>query len=438
MLRSLLLTLLLDVSRPFAHAPLRAPPQPRVHAPRLALGGGGGLGGFFKQLVGDEQQEREAAVDDDFRSAPAEDLEYVPLVMVIGAAGRTGRIVVRKLVRQGFRVAVLVRSLSSETLELLGSGVSYSYGDMTDYRTLLDSMEDVDRIIFAADGADEEIELNGLSQVLRAFQDTRTFMYGDAEATKLALFKSRRDADFNRWKVEDGAEDVAFRLASAGIGPKPSIAYWKRSPTGAHKNGVFVGKIFDTYLGAAAVSCSLSGLLVGGSPVLSAAAREADQRRVAAQDQSQAALGAGEVDGALAIEAAAAMAQVEEAATIEATQMAAAIAADQVPLDLGEYSGLIIRSIGDGNKFTAVLRTKGGAKAGIEYQADFDTVSTNFQSTRLPFSKFVAVRGGRPVDGAPEMDRHAIVGMALAFYPQVRLPHNLPKSPHTSPLADLG
>ena len=46
-------------------------------------------------------------------------------------------------------------------------------------------------------------------------------------------------------------EDVVGRLASAGIGPTPSIAYWKRSPTAAHNNGIFVGKVFDTYLGAA-------------------------------------------------------------------------------------------------------------------------------------------------------------------------------------------
>ena len=53
---------------------------------------------------------------------------------------RAGRIIVRKLLLRGFRVAVLVRSLSSETLNLLGSGVSYSYGDMTDYKSLLDAM----------------------------------------------------------------------------------------------------------------------------------------------------------------------------------------------------------------------------------------------------------------------------------------------------------
>ena len=43
---------------------------------------------------------------------------------------------------------------------------------MTDYRSLLDAMEDVDRVIFAADGANNAEELDGLSNVLRSFQDT--------------------------------------------------------------------------------------------------------------------------------------------------------------------------------------------------------------------------------------------------------------------------
>ena len=42
---------------------------------------------------------------------------------------------------------------------------------MTDYRSLLDAMEDVDRVIFAAESEEQE-ELEGLSQVMRSFQDT--------------------------------------------------------------------------------------------------------------------------------------------------------------------------------------------------------------------------------------------------------------------------
>ena len=53
-----------------------------------------------------------------------DDLEFIPRVLVIGATGRTGTIVVRKLVLRGFRVSVLVRSLSTETLTRLGAYVA--------------------------------------------------------------------------------------------------------------------------------------------------------------------------------------------------------------------------------------------------------------------------------------------------------------------------
>jgi hypothetical protein len=147
---------LLEVSRPYAlpsrtFAPevrIAAAPCARSHASTMQLGGG--FGGLLRNVLGGQGEQVDPRADDDFRAAPAEELEYVPLVLVIGATGRTGRIIVRKLVLQGFRVAVLVRSLSTETLNLLGSGVSYSYGDMTDYRTLLDAMENVDRVVFAA------------------------------------------------------------------------------------------------------------------------------------------------------------------------------------------------------------------------------------------------------------------------------------------------
>ncbi|KOO25556.1 NADH:ubiquinone oxidoreductase complex i intermediate-associated protein 30 [Chrysochromulina tobinii] len=315
-----------------------------------------------------------------------------------------GRLIVRKLVLQGFRVSVLVRSLSSETLNLLGSGVSYSYGDMTDYRSLLDAMEDVDRVIFAADAEDDE-ELDGLQAVLRSFQDTRTFMYGDAESTKLSLFKMRRDRDFNRWRVEASSGDVASRLQSAGVGPKPSTVLWKRS--GAHRNGVFVGRVFDTYLGAAVIGCSLSGLLLGATPVTfgtveaaapaSLPASEAVERRVDVTDGK-------------------AYTRAEFIDEYGGTPAAAA----EVPLNLGEYSGLVIRAISDGKKYTAVLRTPEYARSGLEYHADFTATAATkrFDTVRLPFSTFVPVRDGRRVLDAPELDRRQLVGLALAFYPQ--------------------
>ncbi|KAL1495685.1 hypothetical protein AB1Y20_016548 [Prymnesium parvum] len=371
------------------HASVRRSPRfsPCRAPPAVLQEGGGlpdlGLNRLWSRLSGTVNQ-----VEEDRQIAlanapdPNEDVEFVPLVLVVGATGRTGRIIVRKLVLRGFRVAVLVRSLSSDTLNLLGSGVSYSYGDMTDYQTLLDAMEDVDKVIFCAgDSENHARELEGLKAVLRAFQDTRTFMYGEAEATKLTLFKLRKDADFAQWQVESSGDDIAQRLAEAGIGQQPAIAYWKRSPEGLHSNGVFVGRVFDTYLGSASISCGLRGK---PRPLA---------RLLPSEDNP---LGAPEPE-----------LQHEE------------VAEGLTALDLGEYSGITIKAIGDGNVYTATIRTNAFESDGVEYQANFHAPMSTFSTARLPFSSFLPYRKGRRLSAAdaPELDRRNIVGLALSFFP---------------------
>mmetsp|Transcript_27240 Transcript_27240/g.69231 ORF Transcript_27240/g.69231 Transcript_27240/m.69231 type:complete len:596 (-) Transcript_27240:410-2197(-) len=380
------------------------------------------LRGLWGQIAGPTEFDRAEELQRDLEPKETEDLEYVPQVLVVGATGRLGRIVVRKLVLQGFRVTVLVRSLSTETLNLLGDGVSYSYGDMTDYRTLLDAMEDVDRVVFAANAEDENDELLGLSEVLRSFQDTRTYMYGEAEATKLSLFKMRRDKDFDRWCVETSSAAISDRLASAGLGTTPCIAYWKRSPTGAHRNGIFVGKVFDTYLGSAEVSTSLSGLLLGTAPVMLSAGEppKGQDALKGAAPASIAAASSSALPKPAASNANTDTVSDGNGALAEVNRAVGKAAAAEVPLNLGEYSGLVIRALGDGLKYTAILRTPEYAKTGLEYHADFVSSSDKFQTHRLPFSRFIAVRDGRPLRDvdAPDLDRRQLTGLALAFYPQ--------------------
>jgi len=76
--------------------------------------------GLWSRLSGaPDKGELTNMADED--SAMGEDLEFVPQVLVVGATGRTGLIIVRKLLLRGFRVSVLVRSLSTETLNRLGA-----------------------------------------------------------------------------------------------------------------------------------------------------------------------------------------------------------------------------------------------------------------------------------------------------------------------------
>lgn len=338
----------------------------------LAVAEGSGfardVSSLWKRVVGTDIIE---SVGIDSEQRATDDLEYVPLVLVVGATGRTGRIIVRKLVLQGFRVAVLVRSLSTDTLNLLGSGVSYSYGDMTDYRSLLDAMEDVDKVVFAAEAADPSAETKGLNEVIRAFHDTRNFMYGNAEATKLNIFKFRKDEDFERWSIESSMDEISQRLASAGLLPQPSIAYWKRSPTESHKHGVFVGKVFDSFLGTATATCDLRG------------------KTLSFVDESKPPV------------------------------------PEDAPLDLGDHSGLMVRAKGDGKVYTVVLRTDTYESQGIEYHADFPTSEKGFTTARLPFSSFTPFKNGRSVspDASPgALDRHKLLSMGFSFRPQLNGP----------------
>lgn len=76
---------------------------------------------------------------------------YVPEVLVVGATGAVGRLVVRQLQLSGrFRVRVLVRDLYTHTLNLLGTGVTYCQGDLTNVEQLEYALTDVDKLVFCA------------------------------------------------------------------------------------------------------------------------------------------------------------------------------------------------------------------------------------------------------------------------------------------------
>jgi NmrA-like family len=72
--------------------------------------------------------------------------DEVPEVLVVGATGETGRVVVRKLLLRGFRVRVLVRNLYSSTLDLLGTGVTYTQGDLSTMSSIVDAVSGVDKV----------------------------------------------------------------------------------------------------------------------------------------------------------------------------------------------------------------------------------------------------------------------------------------------------
>ncbi len=187
---------------------------------------------------------------------------YVPEVLVIGATGEIGRLVVRRLLLEGrFRVRVLVRDLYSQTLNLLGTGVTYCQGDLGNMESLEYALTDVDKIVFCAgaprpDEADfqekfqyflkenlnskvedivdkkvevsqndmeweqlssilevraqlaEQVDCIGMQNLVRAYQNVRHADYGTSQAAKRSVFKfSTRPGDFGLFALDDDTVD---------------------------------------------------------------------------------------------------------------------------------------------------------------------------------------------------------------------------------------
>jgi uncharacterized protein YbjT (DUF2867 family) len=175
-----------------------------------------------------------------------DDNDEPPEVLVVGATGEAGRIIVRKLLLRGYKVRVLVRNLYSSTLDLLGSGVSFVKGDVNDYDSLLECLGDVDKVICSISAnkgqSPEDVDYTGVSNLIRAFHDGRMQNYGRAEATKLRLFDFSRDEDLDKWKV------VAQTEGQDGARP-PRVSF--KETTG--NRIVFLGQVFSVYSGVAEV-----------------------------------------------------------------------------------------------------------------------------------------------------------------------------------------
>lgn len=169
-----------------------------------------------------------------------------PVVLVAGATGETGRIIVRKLILRGYKVRVLVRDLYSSTLDLLGTGVSFVKGSLDDYDSLLEATGDVDKIICAVGTRNvdesETVEYEGVSNLIRAFQDSRFQFYGRAEATKLILVNFGNEEHLSKWKrviPEEGEEGARAPRVNFQITGPNRVA--------------FMGHVFSRYSGVAEV-----------------------------------------------------------------------------------------------------------------------------------------------------------------------------------------
>jgi NmrA-like family len=147
--------------------------------------------------------------------------DCVPEILIVGATGRLGRLLVRQLLlyqpmSKWPKVRILVRNLYTRTLDILGTGVTYCQGDLQKMETLEDAVTDVDKLIFCA-RCDDDDEAELLNNLLAAYQNIRHADYGTSQAAKRSLFKfteGNRD-DVSLLAIEEEEDVTAISPAAS-------------------------------------------------------------------------------------------------------------------------------------------------------------------------------------------------------------------------------
>lgn len=123
-------------------------------------------------------------------------------VLVVGATGSVGQLVVASALGHGLRVRALARDV--QRAERLLAGAQVVAGDLTDAGTLAEAVDDVDAVVFThgaagGPGAYERVDLGGVANVLSALVDRRPRI---ALMTSIGVTTTTRGpyADLMSWK----------------------------------------------------------------------------------------------------------------------------------------------------------------------------------------------------------------------------------------------
>ncbi|KAG0576513.1 hypothetical protein KC19_5G085600 [Ceratodon purpureus] len=180
----------------------------------------------------------------DFQTPNAE----LTTVLVAGATGRVGRILVRKLQLRGYKVKALVRQDDDETLEKLPRSVQIVVGDLGDAATMKEAVEGCNKIIFCASARSSltgdltRVDHQGVYNLSKAFQDynhklaqTRA---GRSSKSKLLLAKFSQANAAEGWELREG---LYFSDEIAGKYDGGMDAQFEVTEDG---NGTFSGYVF--------------------------------------------------------------------------------------------------------------------------------------------------------------------------------------------------
>jgi monofunctional biosynthetic peptidoglycan transglycosylase len=80
--------------------------------------------------------------------------------------------------------------------------------------------------------------------------------------------------------------------------------------------------------------------------------------------------------------------------------------------DLGDFDGLVLRVLGDGNRYSVRVRTEDSFD-GVSYQAKIEPAAGEWQEVFVPFDRFQPVYRGRLVAGYRALDPAAIRSFGL-------------------------
>ncbi|CAM6019204.1 unnamed protein product [Sphagnum balticum] len=135
-------------------------------------------------------------------------------VLVAGATGRVGRILVRKLQLRGYKVKALVRKADEETLEMLPRSVQIVVGDLGEPATLKAAVEGCNKVIFCATarssitGDLSRVDHGGVYNLSKAFQDYNhklaQLRAGRSSKSKLLLAKFSQSNGVDGWELREG------------------------------------------------------------------------------------------------------------------------------------------------------------------------------------------------------------------------------------------
>jgi len=311
---------------------------------------------------------------------PNRDVEFVvpqaayTTVLVVGATGRVGRVLTRKLLLRGYKVKALVRRRDGKArneIEGLPSAVEVVEGDLGDVNSCQDAVRGVNKIIFCAAArttlsADlTRVDDRGVVNIVKALQDEYI-----------------REAKRNRKKQ------------SADAAPKGNASIG-RSRVYSHKTKKEIADFSEVYhqlrwdVTFVGTPGDATGSMDGGDPMTKTKWAASSSATAEVTEEDHLAF-SGQLYGRSAY-----------------AEVGAPLAAN---LPGGEHrtaktEALVMRVRGDGQQYLLVVKTESGVSYGVRF-----FTRPGWLTVRLPWSSFRPDR-----EGAAPLDPANITNMAIRF-----------------------